>query len=216
MGIKDYHMRLRRELEAPAALRRFGSGWISGTLSVAIGLACLALVIAYRFPGVFATTELLGSIPTGALRIGLLVAMLTAFLLAILSLLLRKDAYLGMLGIGFTLVASIIGGTLDGAWLPDYTPVYFGLDFFVLNVILTGLIFIPLETFFPKHADQPLFRDEWREDMFYYLVSSMLVQIFTWISLGLSSFFWRTRTGNRCVNGWPRFHFLFRSLRSSF
>ena len=188
MGIKDHHMRLRRELEAPAALRSFGNGWISGTLSAAIGLACLALVIAYRFPGVFATTELLGSIPTAALRIGLLVAMLTAFLLAILSLLLRKDAYLGMLGIIFTLVASIIGGTLDGAWLPNYTPIYFGLDFFVLNVVLTGLIFIPLETFFPKHQEQPLFRGEWREDMFYYLVSSMLVQIFTWISLGPVNF----------------------------
>lgn len=188
MSLHEQRLRLRRELEAPAALRAFGSGWISGTLGLALGLASLGLVIAYRFPGIFATKELLGAIPSGVLRIGLVLMMMFAFSMAILSLLLRKNAYLGMLGLGITLVASIIGGTLDGAWLPDYTPIYLGLDFFVLNVIFTGLLFIPLETFFPKHQEQPLLRQEWREDLFYYLVSSMLVQILTWISLGPAKF----------------------------
>ncbi len=182
--IHQQHMRLRRELEAPPALRAFGSGWISGTLSVALGLACLGLVFAYRFPGLLASNELLGTIPVGALRLGLVLAFISAFMLAVISLLLRKDAFLGTLGISIALASSIIGGTLDGSWLPNYTPIYFGLDFFILNVIFTGLLFIPLETLFPKHHEQPLFRSEWREDMFYYLVSSMLVQVLSWISLG--------------------------------
>ena len=52
---------------------------------------------------------------------------------------------------------------------------YFGLDFFVLNVLFTGFLFVPLERLFPQN-NQPLFRTEYREDLFYYLVSSMLVQ----------------------------------------
>lgn len=182
--LHDHRMRLRRELEAPRALRAFGSGWISGTLSIFLGISALLLVLAYRFPGILATKELLGSIPVGGLRIILVVVILVAFLLAILSLLLRRDVYLGTLGIAFSLAASILGGTLEGAWLPDYTPVYFGLDFFVLNVAFTGLLFIPLETLFPKYDEQPLLRSEWREDLFYYFISSMFVQILSFISLG--------------------------------
>lgn len=61
----------------------------------------------------------------------------------------------------------------------DLTPLYLGLDFFVLRMIFTGLLFVPLETFFPRWKEQPVFRQEWREDLFYFLVSSMLVQIIT-------------------------------------
>ncbi len=177
-------MRLRRELEAPPALRAMGSGWISGTLSILLGLAGLSLVLAYRFPGIFATKEIMEAMPSGFLRAGIFVLVLFAFLFAVLSLLLRKDAYLGTCGIALSLLASIIGGSLDEAWLPDYTPLYFGLDFFVLNVAFTGLLFIPLETLFPQHKEQPLLRSEWREDLFYYFVSSMMVQVLTFISLG--------------------------------
>ncbi|MBL9116792.1 MAG: sterol desaturase family protein [Verrucomicrobiaceae bacterium] len=52
----------------------------------------------------------------------------------------------------------------------------------MLNVLFTGVLFVPLETIFPKRADQPLFRTEWREDLFYYLVSSMAVQLITWLA----------------------------------
>ena len=183
-SIRKQHIRLCRELEAPAALRAFGSGWLSGTLSIALAIAALGLVLAYRFPGIFATKELLDAIPNGALRIGLILTIISAYLLAILSILLRKNPYLGTVGVSLSLLASILGGALDGAWLPDYTPLYLGLDFFILNLAFTGLLFIPLETIFPQYREQPILRKEWQEDLFYYFVSSMMVQILSWISLG--------------------------------
>ena len=53
----------------------------------------------------------------------------------------------------------------------DYTATShsLGLDWFVLNLLLTGLLFIPLEKLFGRLTDQPLFRSEWREDLFYFL-----------------------------------------------
>jgi sterol desaturase/sphingolipid hydroxylase (fatty acid hydroxylase superfamily) len=81
-----------------------------------------------------------------------------------------------------TLLAVTFGGTSASAVAPDLTPVYFGLDFFVLRLLFTGVLFIPLETLFPNRADQGIFRYEWREDLFYYLISSMLVQVLTWLS----------------------------------
>jgi sterol desaturase/sphingolipid hydroxylase (fatty acid hydroxylase superfamily) len=199
--LHNYRMRLRRELEAPASLRKLGTGWVSGTLGVALGLASLALILAFRFPGIFGTKELLGSIPPAAFRVVVLVAMLLAFFFSMLSLLLRKDPYLGTVGMGSTLLASILAGTLESPWVEDMTPLYFGLDFFVLNVAFTGILFIPLETLFPHKESQALFRHEWREDMFYYLVSSMMVQVLTLISLSPAKYL-AENTNWDILRGW--------------
>jgi sterol desaturase/sphingolipid hydroxylase (fatty acid hydroxylase superfamily) len=68
-------------------------------------------------------------------------------------------------------------------------------------MIFTGLLFIPIETLFPQHKEQPLLRKEWREDLFYYLVSSMLVQVLSWISLGPSRFL-LAHTSWESLRGW--------------
>ena len=87
----------------------------------------------------------------------------------------------------FILLATMIGS------LPahrDYQlgGVFFGLDFFIINVLFTGALFIPIERIFPKHKDQVVLRDDWREDLFYYLVSSLMVQILTYLTLAPSNF----------------------------
>lgn len=186
--IQKSRAQIRSELEAAPALKKFGSGWISGVTGLGLGLASLGLVLALRFPGAFSAAELTPLQHATWFRIVLMVLLFSAFVSAVLSLILREQKTLGTAGLIITLLASLIGGWQAEAALPDYTPFYFGLDFFVLNVLFTGLLFIPLETIFPKRADQPLFRYEWREDLFYYLVSSMLVQIITWLSFGPARF----------------------------
>jgi sterol desaturase/sphingolipid hydroxylase (fatty acid hydroxylase superfamily) len=89
---------------------------------------------------------------------------------------------LGTVGMALVLVAALVGGSQATAAVPDATPLYLGLDFFVLNVLFTGLLFVPVERLFPHRAEQPVFREEWREDLFYYLVSSLLVQVLTFLS----------------------------------
>jgi len=89
---------------------------------------------------------------------------------------------LGTAGMVTVLAAVSFGGPQAQAVTPDMTPLYFGLDFFVLRLLFTGFLFIPLETIFPHRAEQGIFRYEWREDLFYYLVSSMMVQMLTWLS----------------------------------
>lgn len=60
-----------------------------------------------------------------------------------------------------------------------------GLDWFAINLLLTGIIFVPLEKIFGR-LNQPLFRTEWREDLFYFLFASVLVQSLTYLSLAPS------------------------------
>ena len=180
--IHETRLHLRRELEAPPALRKFGSGWISGVLGMMLGLASLGAVVMMRFPGVFVMKESAALVAHPGFRTGMLVLMVLAFLFAMLSLLLRPGKVLGMTGMVAVLLAVMLGGSQAQAVAPDMTPLYFGLDFFVLRLLFTGFLFIPLETIFPHREEQGIFRYEWREDLFYYLVSSMMVQMLTWLS----------------------------------
>ena len=175
-------MKVRGELEAAESQRRFGRGWISGVIGLMLGLAGLALVISLRAPGTFSMPDTQRLHATGWFRLVIHGVLIAAFLLSALSLALRKERILGTLGVGATLLAALIGGSDATELVPDPTPVFFGLDFFVLRILFTGFLFIPIERIFPRHGEQSVFRAEWREDLFYYLVSSMLVQMLTFLT----------------------------------
>src|SRR6188768_503501 len=173
---------LRAELEAPAPLRRFGSGWISGVLGLIFGLAGLCLVLSLLAPGTLSTPELAALRNGPWFRVILHVLLIAGFACAALSLALRKERVLGMAGVSLTLVAVLLGGSKAAPVVGDPTGAYFGLDFFVLRMLFTGFLFIPIERIFAHRTEQPVFRTEWREDLFYFLVSSMLVQILTYLT----------------------------------
>ncbi|WP_146855486.1 sterol desaturase family protein [Brevifollis gellanilyticus] len=180
--LHEARLKVRRELEAPPALRRFGSGWISGVLGLMLGLAAVGGVVMIWFPGVFTTAEMSKAYASGWYRPALFGVIIGGFVFSMLSLVLRPSKVLGMAGMVATLLALTMGGSTATQVAGDATPAYFGLDFFVLRLLLTGLVFIPVETLFPRHAEQGIFRYEWREDLFYYFVSSMMVQLLTWLS----------------------------------
>ena len=174
-------LKLRHELEAPPLLRKFGSGWISGVIGFVFGVAALLLVIAMRVPGTFSVPQIQSLHQNHWFRLALFLILLTGFLASLLSLVLREKKILGLTGLIATLLATLISGANPAPVVQGTTPLYFGLDFFVLNVLFTGFLFVPLERLFPQN-DQSLFRVEYREDLFYYLVSSMLVQILTFLT----------------------------------
>jgi len=177
--IQKARIELRRELEAPPTLRRFGSGWISGTIGLVLGVAGFLLVVSLRAPGLFAMPEARGLQDNVWFRFGLHAILLSAFALSALSLALRPRKLLGTCGVVAALLAVLLGGSKATALVHDSPPLFFGLDWFVLNVLFTGFLFVPIERIFPQHPEQPTFRNEWREDLFYYLVSSLLVQVLT-------------------------------------
>ena len=182
MSLQDARQKLRDELEAPAPLRAFGTGWISGVAGLALGLIGLALVISLRAPGQFAMPELTALHGNPWFKLAILLLLLLGFTASALSLALRPSKLLGTLGAAAALTATLLGGAESSALTPDPTPLFLGLDWFALNVLFTGVIFIPLERLSPLRGEQPLFRDEWREDLFYYLVSSFLVQVLAFVS----------------------------------
>jgi sterol desaturase/sphingolipid hydroxylase (fatty acid hydroxylase superfamily) len=173
--------KLRSELETHAGARRLGSGWLSGVVAFLLATGCFVLVLCRTFPGLFITPQLRLVFDHPLFSTGLIIAMAVAFGLALLNLVLRPNRILGLGAITLTLLASLTAGIAPVE--TDRAGLYFGLDFFVLNVVLTGLLFVPIERLFPLKAEQRLFRSEWREDLFYYFVSSMMVQVLTYLTM---------------------------------
>jgi sterol desaturase/sphingolipid hydroxylase (fatty acid hydroxylase superfamily) len=177
---------LRRDLEAPLEARRFGSGWFAGLFALLLAVAGLGLVAALRWPDWLAVPEL-GRIRTlPGFRVGVHGVLLTSYALALLSLLLRRQKAIGLAALLIGIAAALLGGA-------DVQPretrdwgIFFGLDFFIVNLAITGLMFAPFERMVPHRREQRLFRPEWREDLFYYLISSMMVQALTFLALAPS------------------------------
>ncbi|RYD39001.1 MAG: sterol desaturase family protein, partial [Sphingomonadales bacterium] len=187
MAKRDYLSSLMSDLESHTEVRRFGSGWLSGFFGLLFAIAGFFMVVALRFPDWFATPELEIIKNWGGFR-GLVHAiLLVSYGLSLLSLLLRPRKALGLTALMIGLAAILVGGSNVQPQETRDWGIFFGLDFFVVNLLVTGFMFAPLERAFPHRRTQRLFRIEWREDLFYYLVSTMFVQVLGFLALAPST-----------------------------
>jgi len=167
--------------------RKFGSGWISGFLGLLLAIAGLAIVLCFWFPQ-WLTIQDAREFYSGyehTIRMLLSVVLITAFLLGISNTILRQQKVLGFTTITLVLIATLMGGARATNKLELTSDVYFGLDFFLLNLIFLGMLFIPIERLLKK-VDQPILRYEWREDLLYFFISTLFVQTLTYLSLAPS------------------------------
>jgi sterol desaturase/sphingolipid hydroxylase (fatty acid hydroxylase superfamily) len=174
------------ELQAPVALRGFGSGWYAGLFGFLLAIAAFAMVLVLRFPGWLGTPQLAALRDSAAFRPAVHVIILAAYGLSVVSLMLRRFKVLAFTALAIALAAALMGGANATASETRNWGIFFGLDFFILNMALAGLMFAPLERFLPHRPDQRLFRVDWREDLFYFLISSMMVQVISFLTFAPS------------------------------
>ncbi len=165
------------------AVTAFGSGWISGVLSAALGAIGLGAVLCFHFPSLLTVPELRAAYPLPYVRALLHLLLVAAFVLGAISVCLRRHMALGAAGLGLTLAAALLGGSQVpvGGELRDGP--FLGLDWFLLNLIVYSAIFIPLERWFARRPDQRIFRESWRTDLAYFCVSALFVQVTTLLTM---------------------------------
>jgi sterol desaturase/sphingolipid hydroxylase (fatty acid hydroxylase superfamily) len=161
----------------------FGSGWISGTSGVFLGVLGLAAVVCLHLPGVLTAPTVRAVYSLNWIRPLIATVIGAAFVLGLLSALLRTRRVLGFTAMGLALTASLLGGAsvpVNGATGPD---VGLGLDWFLLNLFLLALIFVPMERVFPQWPAQSTFRRAWTTDVMHFFISHLLVQFSAWLTL---------------------------------
>jgi lathosterol oxidase len=60
---------------------------------------------------------------------------------------------------------------------------FLGLDWFLLNLIVYSALYVPLERLFAKHPEQPTFRPQWRVDLTYFFLNTLLIQLTTLLTM---------------------------------
>ena len=148
--------------EVDSENRSFGSGWLSGFLGLALAIAGLATVLCFWYPQ-WLTVQDAREFYTNheqTIRVALSFVLIIAFSLGMISTILRQQKVLGFTTVTLVLIATLMGGSRATAKHELTSDVYLGLDFFLLNLIFLGMLFIPIERLL-KRVDQPILRYEW-------------------------------------------------------
>lgn len=159
-----------------------GSGWWSGVASVFLGMLGFAGGLCLLFPE-WLTTPSVRQAVSLPLAHGLVQGCIALSLLSgFVSALLRRRKVLALAGVTLALLGSLAGSGAPPPAVLGGRGVL-GLDWFALNLLLTTLVFVPMERAFPLKPSQSPFRVGWTTDAAHFLVSHLLVQLSLYMTL---------------------------------
>ena len=161
----------------------FGTGWWSGILSAFFGVLSFGAVLCLHFPQILTSPELRSYYPMQAMRVTIECLILLALLCGVISAILRKKRTLALTGMLFATLATILGGAnvQIGGRLTNGPAI--GLDWFLLDMLLMALIYVPIERLWPQYPKQGTFRKEWVLDVVYFMSTHLPIQILSFLVL---------------------------------
>jgi len=110
MASAGFFERLKQDLEAPIEARRLGTGWFSGFFGLLLALVGLSFVATLRWPALLSMPELAVLRDWGGFRVLVHAILISAYALALLSLLLRPKKAIGLAALIVALGATLLGG----------------------------------------------------------------------------------------------------------
>ncbi|WOB10373.1 sterol desaturase family protein [Piscinibacter gummiphilus] len=167
--------KLNQLTESHGELRR-GKGMVTGVIALVLAMLCFLGVLAFHFPQYLTTPELRKSYDVNVIRTIMLVAIGISGGLSLFNLIRGRNRWLALWTFGLVALTLLLGGhkvEVDPNF-PDHTP-YIGLDWFILDLLGSTLIFIFIEKLWALRKDQPVFRAEWQTDMHHFIVNHMVV-----------------------------------------
>jgi sterol desaturase/sphingolipid hydroxylase (fatty acid hydroxylase superfamily) len=166
--------KLARLAESHGELRA-GKGMVSGVVALVLAVLALLAVIGFHFPAYTSTPELRQVYDVTTLRYILFAAMVISGALALANIVLGRSRWLAASAFAILAVAEALGGpSVPIGDFPDQTP-YVGLDFFVLDLLGSTIVFVFIEKLVPLRKEQPIFRAEWQNDLTHFLVNHLIV-----------------------------------------
>ena len=156
----------------------FGQGTIAAVLSLSLAILSLFAVLSFYFPTYLTTPELRAvyteEFARGLLFLGIIVSAVSAVVNVVLS----KKVVVACVSFLILMVTVLLGGNAAPVGEITEANVYFGFDFFILNLLLFAFIFIFIEKMFGHKKDQLVFRREWQTDVMYFTFNHILIGVF--------------------------------------
>jgi sterol desaturase/sphingolipid hydroxylase (fatty acid hydroxylase superfamily) len=161
----------------------FGTGWWSGILSVFLGFLAFGGVLCLHFPQFLTSAEFRPFYSLHPIRLLIQFLIVAAVAFGVISSLLRKKKTLALTGMLLAIAATAWGGSsvkVNGSQLNGLT---IGLDWFLLDLLLMALIYVPLERIWPRYPEQGTFRKGWTQDVVYFMSTHLPIQILSFLVL---------------------------------
>ncbi len=152
-----------------------GKGMLSGVIAVSLAGLALLGVIGFHFPAYLSTPEFRHIYDVTTLRYIMFGGMVISGAIAITNAVLGRTRWLAFTTCALLVINLLIGGPNTPIEdFPDGTP-YLGLDFFILDLLGSTIVFVALEKFMPLRKEQPVFRREWQNDLTHFFFNHLVV-----------------------------------------
>jgi sterol desaturase/sphingolipid hydroxylase (fatty acid hydroxylase superfamily) len=151
----------------------------AGLVSGFLGMLCVLGELCFLLPDLLVTRD---ALPMYVEHIGVFRGLLqgsivTTVALGALGLVLERPNRRALLGIALAVVALLMGGPqAEPVELGGQRSFVAGLDYFVLELLVLGLVFMPVEALFPLR-EQRVLRNGWQTDLKHFFVSHAGVQL---------------------------------------
>jgi sterol desaturase/sphingolipid hydroxylase (fatty acid hydroxylase superfamily) len=166
--------KLNKLTESHGELRP-GHGLISGVIALCLAILCFLGVLAFHYPEYLTTPELRKKYDVDLIRVAMYWSLIAAGGIALWNIVLGRARWLAFGAFALVGLTLALGGhKVPVRDFADNTP-YIGLDWFILDLLGSALIFIFIEKLFALRKDQPIFRPEWQTDFHHFIVNHMVV-----------------------------------------
>ncbi len=174
---KEHEYTPRETMDMSDREFRIGDGNISGYIACSLGVLSFLAVLCYLFPSYLTTTDLRQAYDGEALQTILMIGIWTSLAFALLTFILGKRRKLGAIGVVFSAAAMLLGGYNIPVEPVTPNSLSLGLDWLILSLIASVVIFTFLEKIFPKYKEQAILRPEWKLDLWYFCFNHLLIAI---------------------------------------
>lgn len=144
-------------------------------MSAGLGLLSLIGVLCFHFPDLLTSRDVRAIYTEEFARNTLLFSLIAAFVLGTLAILRGRNRRVALIGVCSAALAVLLGGATIEFGAIRQTPFSLGLDWFVIALLFSALVFVPIERMLAVREQSPL-RPEWRTDIAYFFMSHVLVQ----------------------------------------
>jgi len=165
--------------------RRIDIGKRAGVTAGLLGVLCILAELCFMFPHILVSNDARPHYleHIALLRSVLQIAIIATFVLGAVSVLLIKSKTYGLASIGLAMIAVLMGGSSVEPITHEPRAFSAGLDYFVLELLILGLLFIPMERLWALHPDQKIFRTGWQTDLKHFFISHAGVQLIAFATL---------------------------------
>ena len=152
-----------------------GKGMAGGIIALGLAVLCFFGVLAFHFPEYLTTPELRQKYDVGVIRQIMLVALIISGFISLINTILSRSRFINLSAFLLVLLTISLGGSrVPVGDFPDNTP-YLGLDWFILDLLGSAILFAVIEKIWPLRKNQNVFRKDWQGDLIHFGFNHLLI-----------------------------------------